>query len=257
MSPKLWSLVILLSCGALFVLAAVNWAPPGRAIAWLGGIGLMTLAFVCLGMALVGMPLGVLVNDNNMYSISRLQVVTWSILILSGYLAASMSNVMADLKAPTTSGIRPTDPLSIAIPSSIWVLLGIHLTSWVGSPLILSTKKTQQADTVKASVVLQELNSNARPSPATVAKFNADVARRSSLAVSPGEVPAPPAQPVVYANAGTVVTKNHRDDASLADLFRGDEIGNVQSLDLSKVQLFFFTLIVSSTVTVRPHCRFS
>jgi len=235
----------LLACGSLFVLAAVNWAPPARATVWLVDLAIMTFAFVGLGMALLGMPLAALVDDNNTYSISRLQMAILSILIVSAYLAASMSNVLAALKAPAGAGVRSADPLLIEIPSSIWVLLGIHATSWVGSPLILSTKKTQQADPVKASNVLNGLNSEVSPSPTAVAQFSKAAQRQSALASSRGEAPPPPAEPVVFTNAGNVVTETHRNDASFADLFRGEEIGNAQSLDLSKVQLFFFTLIVA------------
>ena len=43
---------------------------------------------------------------------------------------------------------------------------------------------------------------------------------------------------------GSVVMKEHPADVRWADLFKGDEVGNVAILDLAKVQLFFFTLVL-------------
>jgi hypothetical protein len=35
------------------------------------------------------------------------------------------------------------------------------------------------------------------------------------------------------------------DDAGLSDMFEGDEVGNAASIDLAKVQMFFFNIIVA------------
>jgi hypothetical protein len=43
---------------------------------------------------------------------------------------------------------------------------------------------------------------------------------------------------------GQIVFCKLPEDARLADLFQGDEVGNAAHLDLGKVQMFFFTLIV-------------
>jgi hypothetical protein len=33
-------------------------------------------------------------------------------------------------------------------------------------------------------------------------------------------------------------------DATMADMFRGEEVSNAQNLDLSKIQMFYFTVII-------------
>ena len=45
-------------------------------------------------------------------------------------------------------------------------------------------------------------------------------------------------------NRGLVIANETAQAASLADLFTGDEVGNFAELDLSKVQMFFFTVVI-------------
>jgi hypothetical protein len=255
MQPGVWSFLTLLAIAVAFVLAARMWKSPARATAWLGVMSLVALAFVFLGMAMLGMPLGVLVDDDNMYDLPRLQLTTWSILILSAYLTAAMSNVMSSFSAPA-AGDGSANALLIAIPSSVWVLLGIHVTSWVGSPLVLSNKKMQQPEPAKVASTIQALNATSTPSPATVAQFQARDARRSVAAVAAGHPPVVPTAPEVFTNSGKIVTKVNRHDASLDDFFRGEEVGNASLVDLGKVQLFFFTVIVGFVYAVSLYASF-
>jgi hypothetical protein len=48
---------------------------------------------------------------------------------------------------------------------------------------------------------------------------------------------------------GKIVIWKWPQDARLADLFQGDEVGNAAHLDLGKVQMFFFTLVLVLTYT--------
>ena len=103
-----------------------------------------------------------------------------------------------------------SDPLAVGLPPELWWLLGITTTSFVASPLILNTKTDEEpSKEVVKSVALQK------------GVFRADVPREG------------------------VVDKNESpDEAGLLDMFTGDEVGNRRALDMGKVQMFFFTILV-------------
>lgn len=106
-----------------------------------------------------------------------------------------------------------TEPLAITVPADLWLLMGISTTSLIGSPLILSIKK---ARTPKTEEKERALNALSRQS------IHADR----------------------VAIVGQVVINQTPEAARWADMFRGSETGNVGQLDLGKVQMFFFTLIL-------------
>lgn len=170
---------------------------------WFGIMGLLTLFGVIAGKGVTGHRLGLLIDTRNKVSLARLQMVVWTILILSAYLTAVMVNV--DLKQP--------EPLAIAIPPDLWLLMGISITSLIGSPLILSAKKARQ---VKEPDRQRAMNALTRQ------------------AVDTGKVEI----------IGQLVVNQTPEVARLADMFQGSETGNVGLLDLGKVQMFFFTLII-------------
>jgi len=150
-----------------------------------------------------------LIDDRNRMSLSRFQMLTWMILILSGLLAASLSNI--------ASG-QP-DPLSIKIPADLWALMGISTTSLVGSPLIKSTKHPRKPDGVEKERTFELLE-----------KKGID---RKELDIK-----------------GQIVTYREPKMASISDLFMGEETGNAAHLDLGKVQMFYFTLILALVYAV-------
>lgn len=170
---------------------------------WFGVMALLTLFGVIAGQGVTGQWLGLLIDTRNKVSLARFQMVAWTILILSAYLTAVMVNV--DLKRP--------EPLSIGIPPDLWLLMGISTTSLIGSPLILSAKKSRVS-----KVDDQERALNA-------------LSRRS---IDTDKVTI----------VGQLVINQTPETAHLADMFQGSETGNVGLLDLGKVQMFFFTLIL-------------
>jgi hypothetical protein len=89
-------------------------------------IGLIEL----LGMAVHGDPLGVLIDERNKMSLSRLQITIWTVIILSALAAIGLSRVQANV----------SDPLAIAIPQELLWVLGITATALVGTPLIHKVK---------------------------------------------------------------------------------------------------------------------
>jgi hypothetical protein len=177
---------------------------------FLANLLLMALFTTIAGHGVIGLWRGLLIDERNKLSLSRLQMVLWMIVVLSGFLGAALSNIAH----------HEPDPLKIKVPKELWILLGISTTSLVGSPLIRSTKT---AEAVGTGAVQPETQKK-------VEKLMEDLARQ--------KVP-----PEAVDTNGKIVIWRWPQDARLADLFQGDEIANAASLDLGKVQMFFFTCI--------------
>jgi hypothetical protein len=102
-------------------------------------------------------------------------------------------------------------PINISMDWRLWALMGISATSLVGSPLILSSKTNQE------------------PQPKTVDKAAAALNE--------------PVVDIQRNSQGTLYSNPRIADASLIDMFQGDEIGNTAYVDVSKVQMFYFTIV--------------
>ncbi len=105
------------------------------------------------------------------------------------------------------------NPLQIGIPYEIWIVLGISTTSLVGKGLILNGKTHQQTDINEQSLQLPRVQTTEH-------------------------LYAPPR---AY---GSVLKKASPRDAGWIDMFTGDEVGNKSTLDLGKLQMFLFTLVL-------------
>lgn len=167
---------------------------------WLGIMVLLAVFGVIAGQGVTGQWLGLLIDTRNKVSLARFQMTLWTILILSAYLTAVMVNI--DLRQP--------EPLFIAIPPDLWLLMGISTTSLIGSPLILRAKKGREAkESDKQRTLTRQVLDTGKA-----------------------------------AIVGQLVINQGPETAHLADMFQGSETGNVGLLDLGKVQMFFFTLIL-------------
>ena len=155
--------------------------------AWLLVLALMLAFVIAEGYNLKGVPRGFLIDARRKISLSRLQMLAWTLLVLSAYLVAVMINIR----------INAPDPLAVAIPAELWILMGISTTSLIGSPLLLNDR----------------------------------VAR--SKTVSPKK---------------ELLSKNDDDrKSSWRDLFCGEDKDNNDFLDISRVQMFYFTFILVLT----------
>ena len=199
--------------GTLLTLIATGiagWFIPSRLVAWLV-ILLLLIVFVAIAAnGVTGNWRGALIDNRNRISLSRFQMLLWTILILSAYLAATLANmkVIPDL----TESINL---FSVSVPSGLWILMGIATTSLVTAPLILSTKTSQTPDEQQKDNTLKLL-----------ANQHVDVS--SDNVVDSGKI-------IAYATS---------DNARWADLFTGEEVGNAAQFDLSKIQMFYFTFIL-------------
>ena len=147
-------------------------------VAWLA-IALLMAAFASVaGHGVTGLWRGVLIDDRHRLSLSRLQMLLWTVLVLSAYMAAALANIGRDAQ----------NPLTVDIPSELWLAMGISTASLVAAPVALAYKQGKR----------------------------------------PGALESLP---------------NER-DSHWSDLFRGEEVVDSHHLDLGKVQMFLFTVVV-------------
>ncbi|MBI2998490.1 MAG: hypothetical protein HYY46_08575 [Deltaproteobacteria bacterium] len=199
-------LLILLVAG---MTASGLWVTQG--LNWILTALFLLVFMIVLGIRVCGRPAGILINERNLMSLSRFQIVVWTLLILSAYLTMALSRVAA-------GGI--SDPLAIELDWRLWALLGISTTSLVGTPLILSTKKVK--------------------TPA-----NAEAVTKKAAA----ELKQPEAE--IQENIeGTLYGNPSPADARFSDMFEGEEIKNTAYIDMAKVQMFFFTLVAAVSYAV-------
>ncbi|MGH3073027.1 MAG: hypothetical protein ACRDNB_12280 [Gaiellaceae bacterium] len=147
-------------------------------LAWLAIAALMAAVAAVAGHGVTGFWRGVLIDDRHRLSLSRLQMLLWTVLVLSAYMAAALANIGRD----------SASPLNVDIPSELWLVMGISTASLVASPAALAYKQRRR----------------------------------------PGQVETLPAE----------------QDSQFADLFRGEEVTDSHHLDLGKVQMFLFTVVV-------------
>jgi hypothetical protein len=180
------------------VLVGLLFPTDARLWSWLIIMILLAMFIVISGQGILGRWEGALIDERKKMSLSRLQMILWTIVIVSGYLSSALANIAN--KVP--------EPLSIEIPKQLWLLMGISTTSLLGSPLIKSTRMNKKLNT------------------ANQRKFNI-------LKKGKG-----------IDNVGLIITNNKIENASWGDMFKGEEVSNFSNLDLGKVQMFYFTIIL-------------
>ncbi len=214
---------------ALMVLVAI-FVPTRLGLRWWlwAWIAELVLMFVILG--LIGLSIGsangwwaVFVDSRNMVSLSRFQVVLWTLVVLSAFWTIGLGRV-ADSTHPDHAKLyvcEPTSsneqtpcatPLSLGLPVVLWALMGISVTSAVATPLI-------REDKVQRTSKDQKDYEDALTKTLT----------RNKLAQN-------------FGTRGAVVIRTSG-SPSFGDMFRGEDPENVCYIDIAKVQNFFFTIV--------------
>ncbi|WP_325427193.1 hypothetical protein [Aquabacterium sp.] len=109
-----------------------------------------------------------------------------------------------------------SEALKIAVAPELWALMGISATSLVASPLILTTKAEKPPNEAEAQNSLVLLD------------------RKEE---TPGNAD----------HVGQLVVNRDIKNARWSDLFTGEEVGNATHLDLTRIQMFFFTIVTAVT----------
>jgi len=173
---------------------------------WLAVLALIAVFFLITGKAITGRTLGILINERKLMSLSRFQLVVWTGLIVSGFFVLALERIHSGAVA---------QPLAIGIDWQIWALLGISTASFVGTPLLNTNKKSKEPERKTELVERTARRFKERP---------AEVDRNR--------------EGILYGNSSIAF-------ARITDMFQGDELANAQLVDVAKLQLFFFTVIVA------------
>ena len=187
---------------ALFAWMAIQ-RPWGLYSSWLVVVFALVGFIVIAGLGITGVWRGAFIDERNMISLSRFQMLVWTVLVLSAYGTLAVTRAHED----------PLTALDVQIPQTVWVLMGISTTSLVGSPLIRNTKKDPRL-ALKPQDQEKVLDN-----------------QREGLA---GRVRV----------EGRIVAKKSVEDASWSDLFIGEEVSDAAHLNLAKIQMFFFTILL-------------
>lgn len=191
----------------LIAMFAFAWyAKPG--LNWILVISMMVIFLTVIGIAITKRPLGILINDYCIISLSRFQLVLWTLIVISGYFVI----VIARIKQGDVA-----DPLAVGIDPTIWTLLGISTASLAGSPLITSTKQNKN--------------------PSDEAKQKAGREAKALLGDKEDQVD--------EEHIGVLFPNKDPAEARITDMFEGEELSNWKLVDLAKVQMFFFTIVIA------------
>ncbi|WP_025129932.1 hypothetical protein [Pseudomonas sp. PH1b] len=206
------TLAVLLAAGAPAVILLVHPDPPSaankldwpRLAAWASCLLGMFALFVLAGLKIRGRVLGVLIDERNRYSLSRLQMTLWTLLVLATLYTVYIANIVRG---------DATTALIVDLDYNLIALMGFNLASFVGAPMALSRKAEQPASDNALATTSQQL-------------------------LDTQKLTAPPSA------RGQVLTKNDPKDARLADLIRGEDVTNATLVDLPRLQMLLITMVV-------------
>lgn len=203
-----WHSTALLFLLALLIAAGLLLPPQSGVWIWVAIFLVIFVSVLVIGHGITGYWKGVLIDEDNRVSLSRFQMACWTIVVLSTFMTAAFINI-------ANNACGPGGVLAIRVPEALWILMGISTTSLVGSPLLKSSKKDKAFSTDRFLHTL------------TFSSLRAKGFDDSRVG-----------------NVGFIVVNKSSRDANFADMFRGEEVSNAANLDLSKIQMFYFTIII-------------
>ncbi len=216
----------------------------GLGLTWVAVAILMLLTIGVTGLSLGKGWTGALIDPKtNTMSLSRLQVMLWTWVILSAFITLALARISDSCTNPDAYKCQPqapgmeakcNEPLGIQIPPLLWALMGISITSAVGSPLLKAAKaqkttgqdETNQQRAVKRGLPRQE---------AVTYRAVLDERKREDEKLSE-EVGA--TKPL-----GALVRKESWQKAMFSDVLTGEEVATFGYVDIAKVQNLFFSVI--------------
>ncbi|MGB8308863.1 MAG: hypothetical protein WCE65_03405 [Methanoregula sp.] len=188
--------------------------------AWGAAIVILLIFIFVLGSFVLCRLMGIFINERNCMDLSRLQIVCWTVLVISAYLVILFIRF---LNAATI-----TDPFNITIDWHLWALLGLSASSAVGAPVIASAKAAKDpAPLQQITADGPRIDTSRYPAPVT----------KAAAAFSRTEAE------VAATGSGVLYGKAAPADARFTDIFQGDELNNAMYVDVHKTQMFLFTVI--------------
>lgn len=212
-TKELFWLVSLLVISILPALLGIWFGHP--VMAWMWMMIWFFLFIIKLGQYSLCRPMGIFINERNLMSLSRLQIVAWTILIISALLIMVFVRLLSGT----------ADPFNIAIDWHIWAVLGLSASAAVGAPLINSSKGMKQ------------------PLPAPESKGGKNVQKVSPSVEKAATAFNQSVKEVEQNRTGVLYGNPDPKDARFTDIFEGDELTNAMYIDIAKVQMFWFSII--------------
>jgi hypothetical protein len=267
----------------------------GPATGWAVSI-IFTIALLALaGHEVNDRWFGVLIDARNKFSLARLQITMWTVMVMTAYLTI----VIPRIQSMAQGTMAQPDALNIKFPTQLILAMGISAVSFAGASLIKSNKTSKtttidlrsssdaaeirrnkaktELDTAEGVLFaavqtegtrkdeLDKATTDADGAKTDGAKATAEAAmnqaktmytsavldtktkakerdaKKAALEAADQDlVAAKSAEGLLHRNASP-------SDASWVDLVRGEEIGNYKLVDMSKVQMLFFTVVVIAT----------
>ena len=319
--------LIILSFSALIILVGVSgWI--SVQIRWGLIMFLMVVFLAAIGKRVTGQQVngkrtggrwtGILIDSRFKISLSRFQIILWSILALSAFAVIALNRSIPVLNGeinalipyhqanatpepnatPSQTGASatpadvppgPFDPLNIVFPEELLVAMGISTLSLAGASFINSNKSETQSNKVTTLLDSQRKQANDKVDQAKKGVATAIAAltaleaelntKKAVVKDHPGDAEAqlkidqleedslPTAKAVIEAEAlldaavkesaemedgiknskGDMQTNDSLDQADWSDMFRGELVSNFRVVDVAKVQMFFFTILLIFT----------
>ena len=142
-------------------------------------------------------------------------------------------------------------PLNVVMPPELLAALGLSTVSLAGSSLVKSTKKRRRTVELRADldrrVQAAQLDLDNAVAAEAAAQTDEEAGRLALAADNARAIYKNAKYRYEIANrgsAGTLKTNQYASDAKLTDIFYGEEIGNHDQVDLSKVQMFFISAVI-------------
>src|SRR2546427_2881501 len=95
-----WHTLGLLCILVVIVLVGLRIPTGARLGAWLLTLILLAVFAAVAGQGITGLWRGLLIDERNKISLSRLQIVLWTVVVLSGFLTAALSNLAMGQPTP-------------------------------------------------------------------------------------------------------------------------------------------------------------
>ncbi|WP_193368496.1 hypothetical protein [Pelagibius marinus] len=179
-----------------------------RGVSWIASILVFLGLGFSVGFLMENKLLGLAIDWRNRYSLSRFQVLLWTLLAIPTIYCALMLNALRGWSLDEAAHVE------LSIDWTLVALMGISVGTVLAAPLALSVKAA------------------AEPTPAQIdnAVYRASVRENAP-------------QGAIMAT-GQVLTRDSAERALLSDLFRGEETGNAGTIDIARVQMLVLTLVV-------------
>jgi len=189
---------------------------------WYWLMGLFVLVLAVIGKVMCGTWKGVFVDERNVMSLSRVQMVAWSILVLTAVLALVLHNI----ETGDGNCLRDATGCVPDIPQQLWLLMGFSTATLVASPVLLSNSGAEEPNQKKSEEITNGL-------------------ARQGYQTSEQELSGP-----LYRNKSP-------QEARWSDLITGEQNSNCLHLDLPRLQMCFFTLVALLIYSVLLHGQLS